>query len=71
MANGNQFGNNVTIAPKARLDDGLLDIVIVKKASKLRMVLSVIRQVMGRNKLKAIPREAGQKQPSFISRPPP
>ena len=59
VANGNQFGNNFTIAPKARLDDGLLDIVIVKKAAKFRMVLSVIRQVMGRNRLVPIPSQAG------------
>ena len=31
IANSNQFGNNFTIAPKASLSDGLLDIVIVTK----------------------------------------
>jgi diacylglycerol kinase (ATP) len=55
VANGNQFGNNFTIAPKARLDDGLLDIVVVKKMGKFRMVLSVIRQVLGGNRLRAVP----------------
>jgi YegS/Rv2252/BmrU family lipid kinase len=29
LANGTQFGNGATIAPRARLDDGLLDVVIV------------------------------------------
>ena len=29
FANGTQFGNGATIAPRARLDDGLLDVVIV------------------------------------------
>jgi YegS/Rv2252/BmrU family lipid kinase len=45
IANANQFGNHFTIAPRARLDDGLLDIVIVKKMNKLRTLLSVLRQV--------------------------
>ncbi len=49
IANGDQFGNHFTIAPKARLDDGLLDIVIVRKTGKWRMLLSVIRQVLGGN----------------------
>jgi len=45
IANSNQFGNNVTIAPKASLSDGLLDIVIVNKMSKLNMVYSLLQQV--------------------------
>ncbi len=31
IANSNQFGYNTIIAPKAELDDGLLDVVIMKK----------------------------------------
>ncbi len=49
IANSNQFGNNVTIAPKASLSDGLLDIVIVKKMNKLLLPLSVLSQVAGIN----------------------
>ena len=45
IANSNQFGNNVTIAPRASISDGLLDIVIVKKMSKLRMVYSLLKQI--------------------------
>ncbi|MEP6712256.1 MAG: diacylglycerol kinase, partial [Ferruginibacter sp.] len=45
IANSNQFGNNVTIAPKASICDGLLDIVIVNKMSKLKMVYSLLKQV--------------------------
>ncbi len=45
IANSNQFGNQFTIAPKASLNDGLLDIVVVKKMSKMRMLLAVIKQV--------------------------
>ncbi len=51
IANSNQFGNNFTIAPKANLTDGLLDVVIVSKQSKLRMLIETIRQAGGFNKL--------------------
>lgn len=47
IANGNQFGNNFTIAPRASLHDGLLDIVIAKKTGRMRFLWSVIRQVLG------------------------
>ncbi len=47
IANANQFGNNFTIAPKARLNDGLLDIVIVKKMSKLWLPFAVMGQLNG------------------------
>lgn len=49
VANSNQFGNNFTIAPKASLNDGLLDIVIVKKMNKLVLLFSIISQVTGIN----------------------
>ncbi|MGC4101253.1 diacylglycerol/lipid kinase family protein [Ferruginibacter sp.] len=45
IANSNQFGNNFTIAPRASLYDGLLDIVIVNKMSKLRMLWNVMKQI--------------------------
>jgi YegS/Rv2252/BmrU family lipid kinase len=51
IANSNQFGNNFTIAPKASLTDGLLDVVIVSKQTKLRMLMETIRQAGGFNKL--------------------
>lgn len=69
VANGNQFGNNFTIAPKARLDDGLLDIVVVKRTAKFRMVLSVFRQVLGRNKLVPTPTEAGKASILYFQTP--
>ena len=47
IANSNQFGNNFTIAPKAKLDDGLLDIILVKKMSKPSVVWSVFKQIKG------------------------
>ena len=45
IANSNQFGNNFTIAPQASLHDGLLDIVVVNKMSKLRMIWTVFKQI--------------------------
>lgn len=50
IANSNQFGNNFTIAPKASLSDGLLDIVIVTRQNKLSWILQTVKQVSGRNK---------------------
>ena len=51
IANSNQFGNQVTIAPKASLCDGLLDIVIVRKMSKAQLPLSLLDQIAGRNRI--------------------
>ena len=51
IANSNQFGNKFTIAPKAKLNDGLLDIVIVQKMNKAKLALSVLKQVRGNYKL--------------------
>jgi YegS/Rv2252/BmrU family lipid kinase len=45
VANSNQFGNNFTIAPQASLHDGLLDIVVVNKMSKLRMIWTILKQL--------------------------
>ena len=46
IANSNQFGNNFTIAPKALLSDGLIDIVIVKKMAKPLLLLTIMKQVL-------------------------
>lgn len=45
VANSNQFGNNFTIAPQASLHDGLLDVIVVKKMSKARMIWAVLKQI--------------------------
>ena len=45
IANSNQFGNNVTIAPKASISDGLIDIVIVSKMSKMKLLYSITKQI--------------------------
>jgi diacylglycerol kinase (ATP) len=51
IANSNQFGNNFTIAPKASLSDGLLDIVIATNQNKLSFFFQTLKQVAGRNSL--------------------
>ena len=51
IANGNQFGNNFTIAPKASLTDGLLDIVFVTSKNKISFIWQILKQLAGWNKL--------------------
>jgi YegS/Rv2252/BmrU family lipid kinase len=41
IANSAQFGNNARIAPGARVDDGLLDVVVVAEHSRLRTIRSL------------------------------
>ncbi|WP_336517298.1 diacylglycerol/lipid kinase family protein [Pollutibacter soli] len=45
IANSNQFGNQFTIAPQAKLNDGLMDVVVVQKMNKLQLLISVIQQI--------------------------
>lgn len=54
VANSNQFGNHFTIAPKASLSDGLLDIVVVTGKSKIGFIWQTLKQLAGLNKIKAI-----------------
>jgi diacylglycerol kinase (ATP) len=53
IANSNQFGNNFTIAPKASLSDGLLDIVIVTAQNKVSFLLQTLKQMAGWNVMEA------------------
>lgn len=39
LANGRQYGNGARIAPRARLDDGLLDLVVVDQRSPIAALL--------------------------------
>ena len=45
IANSNQFGNSIIIAPKASLSDGLLDIVIVNKAGKFSLIFKLLQHL--------------------------
>lgn len=42
IANSNQFGNQFTIAPKASLQDGLLDIVAIEKKNLFAVLLRLL-----------------------------
>jgi diacylglycerol kinase (ATP) len=57
IANSNQFGNNFTIAPKANLDDGLLDIVIV------------LKQIRGNNDLQQLVDDMSEKNILYFQTP--
>ncbi|CAN5518922.1 diacylglycerol kinase family lipid kinase [soil metagenome] len=54
VANANQFGNNVTIAPKASLSDGMLDVVIVQKMNKAKLPFAILKQLRGNNKMQEL-----------------
>jgi YegS/Rv2252/BmrU family lipid kinase len=43
LANSPQFGNNARIAPGARVDDGLLDVVVVAERSRWRTIAALPR----------------------------
>ncbi len=47
IANSNQFGNHVKIAPRAILNDGLLDIVVMTKQNKMSVLLQAFKQIAG------------------------
>lgn len=47
IANSAQFGNGARIAPGARVDDGLLDLVVVEERSRLRTICGVPRLFNG------------------------
>jgi diacylglycerol kinase (ATP) len=47
VANSGYYGSGMHIAPGAVLDDGLLDVVIVRAASKLRLIRSMPRLYAG------------------------
>jgi len=69
IANSNQFGNNFTIAPKASLSDGLLDIVIVQKMNKAKLPFAVLRQIRGNNKLQELVENISQKNILYFQVP--
>ena len=69
IANGNQFGNNITIAPQANLTDGMLDVVIVQKMSKAQLPFVVLRQIRGNNKLQNLVKEISTQNILYFQTP--
>ena len=47
IANGRQYGNGATIAPNARLDDGRLDLVVVRARPRWRVLAQIPRLFLG------------------------
>jgi diacylglycerol kinase family enzyme len=52
IANSNQYGNNMTIAPQASLSDGVLDVIIVQKMPKTNLPFAIMRQMRHNKKLR-------------------
>ena len=48
IANARQYGNGALIAPAARVDDGLLDVVVIAHRSPVRAVMQVPKVFSGR-----------------------
>ena len=69
IANSNQFGNNFTIAPKASLDDGLLDIVIVQKMNKAKLPFAILQQIRGNNNLQQLVEDMSKKNILYFQTP--
>lgn len=69
VANGNQFGNNFTIAPQAILNDGLLDVVIVQKMNKAKLPFAILKQLRGNNKLQKLVDDITQKNILYFQTP--
>lgn len=69
IANGNQFGNNFTIAPQAILNDGLMDVVIVQKMNKAKLPFAILKQLRGNNKLQKLVDEVSHKNILYFQTP--
>ncbi|MBN9298730.1 MAG: YegS/Rv2252/BmrU family lipid kinase [Filimonas sp.] len=69
IANGNQFGNNFTIAPNANMSDGMLDIVIVQKMNKAKLPFAILRQIRGNNKLQELVDDISKKNILYFQTP--
>ena len=48
-ANGTGFGGIFNLTPKANLDDGLLDILLVEAIPKHTFLLNIPRAIMGKH----------------------
>lgn len=69
IANSNQFGNQVTIAPQASIKDGLLDIVIVQKMNKAQLPFAILKQIRGNNRLQELVEDMSKKNIIYFQTP--
>ena len=69
IANSNQFGNNVTIAPQAKLNDGLLDVIVVQKMHKVKLPYAILKQLSGNNKMQQLVEDMKHKNIVYFQTP--
>jgi YegS/Rv2252/BmrU family lipid kinase len=69
IANSNQFGNNVTIAPQAKLNDGLLDVIVVQKMHKVKLPYAILKQLSGNNKMQQLVEDMEHKNIVYFQTP--
>lgn len=69
ICNSNQFGNNVTIAPQAKLNDGLLDVIVVQKMHKVKLPYAIIKQLSGNNKMQQLVEDMEHKNIVYFQTP--
>ena len=69
IANSNQFGNNVTIAPLASLSDGLLDVIIVQKMPKATLPFALLGQLRHNHHMKNWAEKIGKQSILYFQTP--
>ena len=69
IANSNQFGNNVTISPQAKLNDGLLDVIVVQKMHKVKLPYAILKQLSGNNKMQQLVEDMEHKNIVYFQTP--
>lgn len=67
VSNANQFGNNLKIAPRASLNDGLLDVVILKETNKLRILTAFVNHLLFARKTRAELINLGKEKISYFN----
>lgn len=67
FANGRQYGAGAVLAPRARLDDGQLDVIVIDAASVLEVLLNVPRLFTGRIERFRRFRHHGTRQARLVS----
>jgi len=69
VANSNQFGNNITIAPLASLNDAMLDVIIVQKMPKAALPFAIMKQMRHNKSLKNWTDQIGKQSILYFQTP--
>ena len=67
VSNANQFGNNVKIAPQASLCDGLLDVVVLNKSTRARILAAFVNHLLFSKKTMPALRAGRQKRIEYFN----